>query len=130
MEVKLWDPDSVLAVSSEVRNRAVACMRQLMEFGEGPDPSVVIEDMASELSLSRELLMGVLLAGQLIETDRLLSELTPEEREQAKAYMAEEEADMDAEIKRIHDDLSKQREERDEQVQLLREIFELETDEE
>jgi hypothetical protein len=130
MQVKLWDPDSVLAVSEEVRNRALACMRQLMEFGEGPDPSAVIEDMADELALSRELLMGVMLAGQLIETDRLLNELTPEEREQAKAYMAEEEADMDAEIKRIHNDLTKEREERDEQVKLLREIFELETDEE
>jgi hypothetical protein len=130
MEVRLWDPDSVLAISHEIRDRAVACMRQLMEFGEGPDPSVVIDDMATELNLSRELLMGVMLAGQLIDTDRLLNELSPEEREDVKRYMAEEEADMNAEIIRIQDEVLAARDERDEQVQLLRDIFELESGEE
>jgi hypothetical protein len=130
MEVRLWDPDSVLAISYEIRDRAIACMRQLAEFGEGPDPSIVIDDMATELNISRELLMGVMLAGQLIDTDRLLNELSPEEREDVKRYMAEEEADMDAEIIRIQDELLAARDERDEQVQLLREIFELESGEE
>jgi hypothetical protein len=130
VRARLWDPDHVLALHVELRDRIIGNMKQLIELGEGPNPTHTVEDFAEENGLSRELMLGVMLAGQLLETDRELNALTPEDRERAKAYLAEQEADLIETAHEIADLAQDDDDNADEEIQLLREIFELESGEE
>lgn len=127
---RLWDPDHVLALHVELRDRIIAGMKQLVELGEGPNPTHTVEDFAQENGLSRDMMLGVMLAGQLLETDRELNALSPEDRERAKVYLAEQEADLIETAHEIADLAQADDDNADEEIQLLREIFELESDEE
>jgi len=94
MMPRLWDPDYVLALHEELRARIFAGMKQIVELGEGPNPSHTLDDFADEHGISREMVLGVMLAGQLLETDRELNALSPDDRERAKAFLAEQEAEL------------------------------------
>lgn len=78
----LWDPEQVVRMSLYMRQAVTENFQRIHELGEGLHPQQVIQNVTAELGIPEEMVMFVMFAGDLIETDRAIRDYTPYEREE------------------------------------------------